>query len=72
MPSHRTRKTPEQAVEPLHPDLAAAVAELEALGLIEPIVKNGQPGHRITPLGSTLAKEPMMRVAWPQNAAVRH
>ena len=72
MPRHRPRKTPQQAVEPLHPDLAAAVADLKALGLIEPFVKNGQPAHRITPLGRALAKEPMVRVAWPENASARH
>jgi len=72
MPSHRSRKTPGQAVGPLPPDVIAVIADLEALGLIEPIVINGQPGHRITPLGRTLATEPMVRVAWPQNAAARH
>jgi hypothetical protein len=72
MASDRTRKTPEAAAEPLDPDFVAALAELDALGITEPIVIDGQPGHRITPFGTSLTKEQMVQIVLMQHMAVRH
>ena len=56
MPRRRSRKTLQQAFETMHPELAASLAELDALGLTEPILIDGQPGHRITPFGNPSLK----------------
>lgn len=75
MPRRRSRKTLQQAFETMHPELAASLAELDALGLTEPILVDGQPGHRITPFGRSLTEEQAMRIVeagWVPDMTFRH
>jgi hypothetical protein len=60
MPRYAPRRNPAPAGEPVRADYATIVASLDALGLTEPILIDGQPGHRITAFAKSLTEEQVM------------